>query len=361
MLISFLSTFLLVTVISTYAFTRFRFSTAFGVLNLVLITFAVGFREFGYDYYSYRSIYDAIASGNGYVTEWMTQSIILASESSGIGFKGFLTFYAVINFILVYVVARMERISLTLFLSVYCILLFSTGPLVTIRSSLASLIFCIGIFLYYRRLRLAALLVLVIAMAFHGAALAAASIVLLVALGKKVLKGNRTTLFLYFALLSLVIHTIVGLRNITELIGFFTNNEILLMLVGRAEAYHGYVWLNFTSIVHYFQVASIVVGIIGYRLLNPTPDVLCEHSYSSQRQDAFVADVVNFSIIFCAVSFLYFNLVWGTRIMEFVAPLLAVLIVKYGQNRKHVVLLIICLINLANVFLGYMSSFNWQF
>lgn len=361
MLISFLITFLLVAVISTYAFTRFRFSTAFGVLNLVLITFAVGFREFGYDYYSYRSIYDEITSGEGHITEWITQFIILASESTGIGFKGFLTFYAVMNFTLVYVIARMERISLTMFLSVYCILLFSTGPLVTIRSSLSSLIFCIALFLYFSRRRFQALLALGVAIAFHGAALAAASIAILVAFGKKAFKGNRTTLFLYFALLSLVIHTIVGLPDITKFIGLFTSNEALLMLAGRVEAYQGYVWLNFSSIVHYFQIASIVAGIIGYCLLNPAPDVLSEHTYPSQKQDAFAADVVIFSIIFGGVSFIYFNLVWGVRIMEFVAPLLAVLIVKYDRIRKHAALLILCLINLANVFLGYMSSLNWKF
>lgn len=362
MLISFLITFVLLTIISTYAFTRFRYSTAFGVLNLVIIAVAVGFREFGYDYYSYQSIYQAIVSGEGYITEWITQLIVLASDSSGIGFKGFLTVYALMNFSLLYVVARMERISLTLFLSVYCILLFSTGPLVTIRSSLSSLIFCIAFSLYFRGRWLQALVTLVIAFAFHGAALAAAVISLLVAFGKNILKCKNKVLFIYFFLISLAIHTIVGLSNISEFISLFTDNEALLMLAGRVEAYQSYVWLDFSSVVHYFQVVSIVVGIICYRLLNPRLDKLHEHeNLVSHRQDVFASDVVNSTIVFGGVSFLYFNLVWGVRIMEFMAPLLAILIVKYGQNRRHVPLLILFVINLVNVFLGYMSSLNWKF
>lgn len=363
MLVSFLVTFILAAIISAYAFTRFNYSTGFGILNLIIIALVVGFREFGYDYYSYKTIYDAIASGDGYITEWITQTIIIASDSSGFGFKGFLTAYALMNFSLIYVIARMERISLAIFLSVYCIILFSTGPLVTIRSSLSSLIFCIAFFLYFRERRLPALLALIAAIAFHGAALAAAMISLLVAFGKRISKGRRTSLLVYFSIISLGIHTIVGIPNISEYIGHFTDSDLILMLAGRVEIYQNYVWLDFSSIVHYFQIASIVASIVCYSLLNPSLAKFQEQGSTPEilQQDTASSDIINSTIVFGIVSFLYFNLVWGVRIMEFTAPLLAVLIVKYGQNRKHIPLFILCSINLVNIFLGYMSSLNWKF
>lgn len=363
MLASFLITFVLLAVISVYAFTKFKYSNGFGILNLIIIALAVGLREFGYDYYSYKNIYESIVNGYGYIIEWMTQFIITTSHSTGIGLKGFLSVYALLTFSLIYVISRMERVSLTILLSVYCILLFSTGPLVTIRSSLSSLIFCIAFLLYFRKKKIQSFLATALAIAFHGAALAAVAIVLLVAIGKSALRDKRKALLVYFSLISLVIHSIVLTPNIFEYIGYFSENDLILMLAGRVEAYQSYVWLDFSSIVHYFQIASIITSIICYSLLNPASRELLEHGDISppHQQDIFSADIINSSIVFGIVSFLYFNLVWGVRIMEFVAPLLAVLIVKYGQNRKKFPLLLLCSINLTNVFLGYMSSLNWKF
>lgn len=362
-LISFIVTFVLYALLSSLTFVNLKFSTGLGALALIIIALAVGFREFGYDFYSYKKMYDSIVSGEGYGTELMTYFLVDLSQLIGIGFRGFLAIYSLLTFSLVYFISRLERINLLMFLSVYCIFLFGTGPLVTIRSSASSLIFAAAVLLYFRRRYIFSLGALILSVLFHGAAIAAVALLILVVIGRFVCgQGGVKSLLFYFAFVSLAIHSSVTNPGVTEYIGEFFGNEFILALAIRVAAYQEYVWLDFSSLVHYFIFISIPVTILCYRrvivgLRVPAWDA---EGCPSEQWVVFIVDLIKFALIFNLFGFLTFNLVWGVRIMEYFIPLLVVLVVKFGCDKKNIPLLLLYSINSVTVFLGYMSSLNWK-
>lgn len=360
MLFSFILTFLLQGIISFFSFTKKKFSDGVGFMLLALLAFAVGFRAFGYDYFSYLNIYNNVVGGDGYATEWITEIIINAAYQLGFGFSGFLLFYSITTFSLLYMISKLAHIRLIPFLSLYCIFYFGVGPLVTIRSVLASMFFLLGVVLILRKYVWLPVVLFSVAILFHSLSIVAILVVVFVYLVTLIDLGRKFFLFVCFVV-SCVIHFVATSPLVVELIRDHFNDGYIQFLASRLAAYHSYVWLDFTSVVHYFKVASIFISVICYCYFFSVIDrrPIPESSNGEEKALTILINVIAFSIVFEAVGFLYFNLVWATRLMEYFIPLFVFLLIRSRRYIHKLPILFLALVSLIDVFLGYMSSLNW--
>ncbi len=360
MLFSFILTFFLQGIVSFFSFTKRKFSDGVGFILLAVLALAVGFRAFGYDYFSYLNIYESVVAGDGYATEWITVFLINAVYQLGWGFSGFLLFYSITTFSLLYIISKLAHVRLIPFLSLYCIFYFGVGPLVTIRSVLASMFFLLGVVLILRKHVWLPLVLFLVATLFHSLSIVAILVVIFVYLVTRIGLGRKVFLFVCFVV-SCFIHFVATSSLVVELIRDQVNDEYVQFLASRLAAYHSYVWLDFTSVVHYFKVASIFISVICYCYFlsvisrRPTSEV----NDWEEKFTVILINVIVFSIVFEAVGFLYFNLVWATRMMEYFIPLFVLLLIRSGRHIHRLPILFLALVSLIDVFLGYMSSLNW--
>lgn len=310
----------------------------------LMLIFVVSYRLIGYDLSSYEYIYNYFIAGEVLRSIEPTVSLMASfSEFLGLGFRGFLFAYSFLTFSLLFILSFYLKIDSSRVLFLYIIIYLASGPMVSIRASVASLLILISIKFFYDRKFFFCMLFFSASVSFHY------SSIVFIFLPFLYLLTRGSSIFISSFISSFVF--VVFIYSIAN-IDFYFNNLYYLYLKERLSIYLFVVSNDYYNLAHIALLfRQIVVSLSFIYILFKIKDKIgCLNSPFYR----FVFFVVAFSVFFSFFSVFGGFSTFGFRVFDLLSVGIVILLVRL-KAVCFFPLFIILIFNFGYTFLGYKS------